>query len=198
MTLSIGDADKPKRNMKTPHRRASGPHRRATVDTSSLSRPQDLKPQRRHSLDEKKVVQFSSMSEICIVDPSPSVSDSWYTGLDQQRFKRERISDVLSFRRKSSKMTAEGTTSGVACHQDSEECPCCPVGLEQLLSRGSSHEAQFRRRIVIQTVLLEQHRQRVVGCWDPNRIALLCERVTADSFKGAQRRGKFQEMAKFV
>lgn len=174
------------------------PHHRATVDTSSHSRPQELIPSRRHSLQEKKLVQFSAMSEVCLVEPCPSVSDSWYTGLDQQRFKRERISDVLSFRRKPTKMTAEGTTSGGACHQGSEECPCCPVGLEQLLSKGSSHEAQSRRRIVIQTVLLEQHRQRVAGCRDPDKIAFLYERVTADSFKGAQRRGKFQEMAKFV
>jgi hypothetical protein len=92
--------------MKTPHRRASGLNRRSTFDTSSLSRPQDLKPQWRYSLDEKKVVQFSSMSEICLTDLSSSISDSWYTGLGQQRFKRERISDVLSFRRKLSKMTA--------------------------------------------------------------------------------------------
>jgi hypothetical protein len=199
MTLSIGNTYKPKRVMKAPHRKASSPHRRATVDTSSLSRPhEELKPRRRFSLQEKKVVQFSSMSEVCLVDTSPNVSDSWYTSLDQQRFKRERISDVLSFRRKSSETTAEATTSGGACHPGSEECPCCPVGLEQLLSRGSSHEAQSRRRIVIQTVLLEQHRQRVVGCRDPDIIAFLYERATADSFKGAQRRGKFQEMAKFV
>jgi hypothetical protein len=198
MALSIWDAYKPKRNMKIPHRRASSPQRRVTVDTSSLSWPQELTPQPRYSLQEKKVVQFSSMSEVCFVESSPSVSDSWYTSLDQRRFKLERISDVLSILRKSNNMTAEDTTSGAGCHPGWEECPCCPVGLEQLLSRGSSHEAQSRRRIVIQSVLLEQHRQRVVGCQDPHKIAFLYERATADSFKGAQRRGKFQEMAKFV
>jgi len=199
MTLSISNASyTPKRNSKTLHRRASDPHRRVTVDISSLSRPRQPHPPRRRSLPEKKAVQFSSISEVCLVSPGGCASASWYSGIDHQRFKRERISDVLSFRLQSRKMTPEGATSAGACHPGPADDPCCPVGLEQLLSKGSSHEAHSRRRIVIQTVLLEQQRQRVFGCRDPDKIAFLYEKVTTDSFMGAQRRGKFQEMAKFV
>ncbi|KAL3816329.1 hypothetical protein ACHAXA_008400 [Cyclostephanos tholiformis] len=215
MTQSILNEYNPKRNMKTPHRRSSDNHRRATVDNASLSRPpipHELsgltRPMRRHSLQEKKSVQFSSLSEVCLVEhhgPSFAYS-SWYNGLDQLRFKRERMSDVLSFRNKSRKTTAQEDDSAASaaskgpCHPTTvrPESPCCPVGLEQLLSKGSSHEAQSRRRIVIQTVLLEQHRQRIFGYKDPDKIAFLYERATADSLQGAQRRGKFQEMAKFV
>jgi hypothetical protein len=45
----------------------------------------------------------------------------------------------------------------------------CPVGLEQLLSKGSSKESAIRRKIVIQTVLIEQHRQRTIGYYDPDK-----------------------------
>jgi hypothetical protein len=74
----------------------------------------------------------------------------------------------------------------------------CPVGLEQLLSKGSSKESALRRKIVIQTVLIEQHRQRTIGYYDPDKIAKLTHSITVDSFLSAQKRGRFQEMAKFV
>ena len=201
-----------------PHRRSSDTNqRRVTVDIASLSRTsptlQELseltRPIRRHSLQEKKCVQFASMSSVCVVEQQSLASSTWYNGLDQLRFNRERLSDVLSFRNQSRKKTSRDEDSATGtygatepCHPPSsgspEEDPRCPVGLEQLLSKGSSHEAQSRRRIVIQTVLLEQNRQRIFGYKDPDKIAFLYGEATADSFRGAQNRGKFQEMAKFV
>jgi hypothetical protein len=164
-----------------------------TIESFIKNRAHQHSPSRRHSLRLKKAVKFSSMSEVCLVKPCDCSSTSWYSGLDHKRFKRERISDVLFFRRHPRKINPEGTTSS-----EQADDPCCPVGLEQLLSKGSSHEAYSHRRIVIQTVLLEQQRQRVLGCRDPDKIAFLYEKVTTDSFIWAQRRGKFQEMAKFV
>ncbi|KAL3769961.1 hypothetical protein ACHAW5_010035 [Stephanodiscus triporus] len=161
--------------------------------TSLRSRAHQHSPPRRHSLRLKKAVQFSSMSEVCLVEPCDFSSTNWYSGLDHKRFKRERISDVLFFRRQPRKINPEGATSA-----EPADDPCCPVGLEQLLSKGSTHKAYSHRRIVIQTVLLEQQRQRVFGCRDPDKIAFLYEKVTTDSFIWAQKRGKFQEMAKFV
>ena len=73
-----------------------------------------------------------------------------------------------------------------------------PVGLEQRISTKGLLEAHSNRKIVIQSVLSEQHRQRSFGFQDPNQIAILSVQLSAEAFEGAQKRGKFQEMAKFV
>mmetsp|Transcript_14623 Transcript_14623/g.31807 ORF Transcript_14623/g.31807 Transcript_14623/m.31807 type:complete len:184 (-) Transcript_14623:184-735(-) len=183
MALSISDAYKPKRESKTPRRRA-------TVDTPclGLARPKQ-KMQRRLSLPLKKSVQFSELSEVCVFEPSPT--KRWYSDEDHHRFKRERISDVVSFREQSRQ------NMGASINPPSAS-PCCPVGLEQLLSTEGMLEAHSNRKTVIQSVLREQNRQKFFGVQDPVKMAFLSFRLSAEALEGAQKRGKFQEMAKFV
>lgn len=177
MVLSFSDVYNLKRESKTPHRRA-------TVDAPCLTRPKP-RVERRRSLPLKKSVQFSGMSEVCVFEPCPS--KEWYTGEDHERFKRERISDVVSFRERSRRQSANPASGS-----------CCPVGLEQLLSTKGMLEAHSNRKIVIKSVLIEQNRQRTFGFRDPHQIAILSVRLSTEAFKGAQKRGKFQEMAKFM
>lgn len=178
MALSISDAYRPKRVSKKAHRRA-------TVDTPCLARPKQ-KLVRRFSLPLKSV-QFSEMSEVFVFEPS--TVKRWYTCEDHQRMKRERVSDVVSFRVQArQKKSARPESAGA----------CCPVGLEQLLSTKAMYEAHSNRKIVIHSVLQEQNLQRSFGYQNPDKIALLSYKLSAQAFAGAQKRGKFQEMAKFI
>ena len=143
------------------------------------------KSERRCSLPpSKKSVQFSEISEVCIVEMSSD--QKWYTGEDQLRFKRERASDLLSF----SKLATKNSTSAI----DS----LCPVGLEQFLSAKKLLAVKSSRKSVIKVVLLEQMRQRAFGFQDPDQIALLSTMESSEALIVAQKRAKFQEMAKFV
>ncbi len=74
----------------------------------------------------------------------------------------------------------------------------CPVGIEQFLSSKALESAKMNRRLVIKTVLLEQTRQRAFGFRDPDQLAFVAEQVSTEALKGAQKRGKFQEMSRFV
>jgi len=157
------------------------------------------------------------MATVCLIKPPPHSDDvaptsNWYNSQEHQQFKKERISDVLSIRRSAvtrpaaaaasssinTTISSPSTFSSSSSSATSSSSEDCPVGLEQLLSKGSSKEALFRRKFVIQTVLVEQHRQRTIGHYDPDKIATLSHSITVDSFLGAQKRGRFQEMAKFV
>lgn len=69
----------------------------------------------------------------------------------------------------------------------------CPVGIEQHILTTALVESYLRRRIVIQSVILEQRRQRILGYCDPCQIASLAERFTADSCSNALLRGQYQE-----
>lgn len=179
MALSISDTCEPKRV----------PRRRATVGTPYLARPKQRIQKRRLSLPLNKSVQFSELSEVCVFEPPPS--KTWYTGEDNRRFKRERISDVMSFREQSRKKM--GTNISLPC-----ESSCCPVGIEQLLSNEAMIEARSNRKTAIQSVLSEQNRQRFFGVQDPLQIACLFVRFSAEASSQGLQRGKFQEMAKFV
>lgn len=226
MTRSFIIDYKVKRRAKV--RRLSDPtFRRATFDIASLSptpsEKEDVQSRgfRRHSMPIKKSVQFSSMATIFLIKPPPHSDDAaptsnWYNSQEHQQFKKERTSDVLSIRSSAitrpapasssiittisspSTLSSSSSSSSVTSSSSSYVVEDCPVGLEQLLSKGSSKESHFRRMIVIQTVLVEQHRQRTIGYYDPDKIATLSHSVTVDSFLGAQKRGRFQEMAKFV
>lgn len=180
---SHSDPFDPKRPSKTPHRR-----RRATVDPSCLSRPRPGRTaERRSSLPLKKSVQFAERSELCLFELPPPSDARWYDGRDHQRFKRERKSDVASFRlRRRMRAFVDGQEDGGSCF----------VGLEQLLSSKVMMETQLARRNVIQSVLLEQNHQRAFGLWDPDRIAFVSGSLSAGAFEWAQKRGRFQEMAK--
>ena len=218
MTRSFIIDYKVKRKAKVRRLSDPTPVRRATFDIASLSSTPSVKnaqSSRRHSMPIKKSVQFSSMATVCLIKPPPHSDDvaptsNWYNSQEHQQFKKERISDVLSIRRSAvTRPAAAAASSSInttisspstfssssATSSSSEDCP---VGLEQLLSKGSSKEALFRRKFVIQTVLVEQHRQRTIGHYDPDKIATLSHSITVDSFLGAQKRGRFQEMAKFV
>lgn len=186
MALSVNATYKSNRK-----RESKTPHRRATVDTTCLSRPKP-KHERRLSLQLKKNVQFSELSEVCVFD-QPTPSKRWYTGEDHQRFKRERISDVVSFREQ-----ARSKSRNVAASPPAQEAQCCPVGLEQLLSTKGMLEAHSNRKVAIKSVLIEQYRQRSFGFRDPDQIAILSFRLSAEALEGAMKRGKFQEMAKFM
>ena len=218
MTRSFIIDYKVKRKAKVRRLSDPTPVRRATFDIASLSSTPSVKnaqSSRRHSMPIKKSVQFSSMATVCLIKPPPHSDDvaptsNWYNSQEHQQFKKERISDVLSIRRSAvTRPAAAAASSSInttisspstfssssATSSSSEDCP---VGLEQLLSKGSSKEALFRRKFVIHTVLVEQHRQRTIGHYDPDKIATLSHSITVDSFLGAQKRGRFQEMAKFV
>jgi hypothetical protein len=148
---------------------------------------------RRLSLPARKAVQFSELSEVCVVEHN--ASERWYTGEDHQRFKRERLSDVVAFREQSSRESSANTPAQPA---ETSSVLRCPVGLEQLLSRKAMVEAHSQRKIVIRSVLLEQNRQRAYGLRDPDQIAYISVSLSSNAFDGAQKRGKFQEMAKFM
>lgn len=218
MTSSFIVDYKVKRKAKVRRLSDPTPVRRATFDIASLSSTPSLKnaqSSRRHSMPIKKSVQFSSMATVRLIMPPPHSDDvaptsNWYNGQEHQQFKKERISDVLSIRRSAITRPAAAASSSIsttisspssfsssssATSSSSEDCP---VGLEQLLSKGSSKESHDRRKFAIQTVLVEQHRQRTIGHYDPDNIARLSHSITVDSFLGAQKRGRFQEMAKFV
>lgn len=216
MTRSFIIDYKVKRKAKVRRLSDPTPARRATFDIASLSSTPSVKivrSSRRHSMPIKKSVQFSSMATVFLIKPPPHSDDvaptsNWYNSQEHQQFKKERISDVLSIRRSAVTRPAAAasinttisspstfSSSSSATSSSSEDCP---VGLEQLLSKGSSKEALFRRKFVIQTVLVEQHRQRTIGHYDPDKIATLSYSITVDSFLGAQKRGRFQAMAKFV
>lgn len=191
MALSITDAYKPK--SKTPRR-----SRRATVDTPCglATARASMKPrmERRLSL-QTKAVQFSQTSEVCVFEPSPT--KRWYTGEDHKRMKRERVNDVVAFRDQARRGPAPPSSSSAPSSPVSEGASC-PVGLEQLLSTKAMVEAHSNRKIVIKSVLLEQNRQRTFGFRDPDQLAFISVKLTTSAFEGAQKRGKFQEMAKFM
>ena len=199
----------------TPKRKskASPIHRRVTVDSPCLvSRP---KISRRASLSNMpKNVQFSSASEVCIIETSPtSRTKQWYTGDDHLRFKRERITDVVSLREQSrqkarwgsithptstSLSSAAASSSAATTNSSNPTEEACPVGVEQLLSTKGAYEAAANRKQVIQSVLYEQRRQRLFGVYNPDQLAYLSVHMSAEALDGAMKRGKFQEMAKFI
>jgi len=160
--------------------------RAATIDnsyfassTSSLERPKP-RAEKRLSLPLRKYVQFTSMSDLLIFEhPAPN---TWYTESDYQRFKEEMKRDVLSFRFRHESPPLDTSS-------------CCPVGIEQLVFSLDRFEVYSARRIVVQSVLLEQDRQRVFGFYNPDEIASLSERLTADACTEALTRGSFQELA---
>lgn len=181
VTLSIAGTHRSKRHSKTPYRR------RATFDSSSLAARPIQFMERRPSLPLKKSVQFSELSELCVFELPSADALKWYSGQDHQQFKRERRSDVASVRERSRRNTLDGSSADF-----------CFVGIEQLLSPRSMARAYSVRKEVIRSVLVEQDRQRTSGYRDPDLIASLSIRLSADAFEGARKRGKFQEMAMFV
>lgn len=159
-----------------------------------------MKPQMQRRLSlQTKSVQFSNLSEVCVFEPSPT--KRWYTGEDHKRMKRERVNDVVAFRDQARRKDQGPPSSGPASSAPSSPTSAgssCPVGLEQLLSTKAMFEAHSNRKIVIKSVLLEQNRQRSFGFQDPDQIAFISVQLTTQAFEGAQKRGKFQEMAKFM
>lgn len=212
MALSIlADAYKPtsrKSGKVPPHRR------RATVDTASnVNRPSLVahRMHRRLSLPAQHAVQFSDTSEVCVFDNSCSRSErSWYNGDDHRRFKQERVSDVASFREQSRRsMDVKSRAAAPASSSDGGESrstnnpadetpPCCPVGIEQLLSTRSMYEAHTNRKVVIRSVLSEQRRQRSFGVTDPVMIATVSFQLSEVALEASVKRGRFQEMARYV
>ncbi len=128
----------------------------------------------------KKSVQFAETSEVKLVQTSGL---NWYSLQDQERFKRERIIDLLLVKKyaKSDTLNVHGT---------------CPVGLEQFLSSKRVRDTKSNRKEVIRLVLTEQWRQRNEGINDPEQLARLSSIKSAEALVVAQKRGKFQEMAK--
>lgn len=157
---------------------------RATIDNSNLDSSCLMRPTpkaRRLSLQPTRV-QFSSMSDLKYFEHSPA-SVSWYTYEDQQRFKQEKMRDIMLFRERHRSRT------------ESVPAPpnCCPVGLEQHILAPDLAEAYLNRRYVIQSVMLEQKRQRHFGYCDPGQLASVAEHLTAYSSMNAFMRGQYQE-----
>lgn len=163
--------------------------RRATVDvTSPRPVPRNSCMKRRASLPVMRRIRFATTSEVCVFE-APS-SKKWYTNEDQRRFKRQRAIDAMSFRQQ----RAPEATMG----PQNQKKQACPVGLEQMLSEEVMIQAMKSRKYVVRAVLHEQNRQKLYGLQDPDRIALLSFRFTAESLNEAVKRGKFQEIAKHV
>lgn len=158
--------------------------RRVTVSgPCTLPPPQAEKPRRRSSLPILKQVQFSDTSEVCMLDRQQiTTTKDWYTLSDQETFKKERIFDLISLRMPKQKPRR----------------PSCPVGLEQFLSSKNRQETKDSRKTVIHVVLTEQNRQRALGVVDQDRLALLALSNTSNELTKAVKRGKFQEMARFI
>ncbi|KAL3770226.1 hypothetical protein ACHAWU_009166 [Discostella pseudostelligera] len=158
---------------------------RATIDNSSLDSSCLMRPtpkaRKRLSLQPRRV-QFSSMSDLKYFEHSPA-SVSWYTYKDQQRFKQEQKRDVMLLRE-----SHRSRTESVPIPPNS-----CPVGIEQHILAPDLAETYLNRRFVIQSVVLEQKRQRHFGYCDPGRLASVAERLTADSCMNAFMRGQYQE-----
>lgn len=156
--------------------------RRVTVSGPCTLPPHPTeRPKRRSSLPIFKQVQFSDTSEVCVVDREQiTTTKDWYTLQDQETFKKERIVDLISLRQKHN------------CR------PSCPVGLEQFLSSKNRQESRENRKIVINVVLSEQNRQRALGVVDQDKLALLALSNTSEELTKAVKRGKFQEMARFM
>ena len=183
--VSVDSIDRP-----PTHRR-----RRVTVDSArpsatSFQMHQGRLPRRSSCPNLKKNVSFCQPCHVSIDrhghDNNLAAVEQWYSEEDHLRFKIDRTVDVRSFR-KHSMVTKEVATSSL-----------CPVGIEQFLSSKGAEDAKLNRRLVIKTVLLEQTRQRALGFRDPDQLASLAAQVTTESMKFAQKRGKFQEMSKFV
>ena len=148
------------------------------------------------------------MSEVCVIEKTSSTANDWYTIKDQRRFKKERLSDVVSFRREQRKMIyarrPSPTPSSAAVLSTAtnliQEVDACPVGIEHLLSTKSAIDAQTNKKNVIRSIIQEQNRQKLYnkGYCNPDAIAILSVQLTAQALDGAINRGKFQEMAKFV
>ena len=177
-----------------PKRRSKCPRRRASVDgpTTSIARPKPLSrgvPRRSSCPNLKKSVAFSEHSAVRFVQQScdDSAVEKWYSSNDHLRFKIDRTIEVRSFRRQ-----AEADMKPVAATS------MCPVGIEQFLSAKSIETSKLNRKLVIKTVLLEQTRQRALGFKDPDQLALVAEQISTESLMVAQKRGKFQEMSRFV
>ena len=187
MTLAISNLGNyiPKKRSKCPRRRASmdGPNPYAA------QQPLGRMPRRRSCPDLKKNVAFSEQSDIHIVQNSrdDTAIEKWYSVDDHLRFKINRTIEVKSFRR-----TAETAIKQAAA------ATLCPVGIEQFLSTKGVESTKLNRRLMIKKVLLEQTRQRALGFKDPDQLAVVAEQVSIESLKCALKRGKFQEMSRFV
>lgn len=121
---------------------------------------------------------------MCVLDRQQITNSSdWYTLQDQAKFKKERVVDLVSLRMPKHKLPRR---------------PSCPVGLEQFLSSKNRQESKDNRKMVIHVVLAEQNRQRALGVVDQDRLALLALSNTSVELAKAVKRGKFQEMARFV
>ena len=157
--------------------------RRVTVsDPCNVRRPHLVKAKRRSSLPILKHVQFSETSEICVLDRhQTTTAEDWYTLPDQERFKKQRIVDLVTLRKPQKSLY-----------------PSCPVGLEQFLSSRNRQQSMHNRRLIIHVVLSEQNRQRELGLADHDRLAMLASSTTTEEIAKAMKRGKFQEMARFM
>lgn len=176
-----------------PKRKAKCPRRRASVDgpgPCAVQRPLGRAPRRSSCPNLKKNVAFSEHSNVRFVQHScdDEAIEKWYSSDDHLRFKIDRTVDVHSFRRQAQQEDMK--------HEPAESL--CPVGIEQFLSTKSMECSKSNRRLVIKKVLLEQTRQRALGFRDPDQLAFVAEQVSMESLKGAQKRGKFQEMSRFV
>jgi hypothetical protein len=96
------------------------------------------------------------------------------------------VSDVVAFR-EHARIKSDGPSG-----------PCCPVGVEQLLNPRGMLEARDERKMVIQSVLVEQRCQRSFGVRDPVHIARLAAMLSAGALSKAQQRGRFQRLATFM
>lgn len=187
MTLSINNL-----SQYNPKKRSKCPRRRASMDGPSpyaVQQPLGRMPRRSSCPNLKKNVSFSEHRNVRIFLHSRDdlALETWYSSDDHLRFKIDRTIDVRSFRKQ-----AEAAMDEVAA------ATLCPVGIEQFLSSKAIENAKMNRRLIIKTVLLEQTRQRAFGLQDPDQLALVSEQISTESLKGAQKRGKFQEMSRFV
>ena len=92
----------------------------------------------------------------------------WCSVEDYQRFKMERILDVMQLRVQ-------------AREKISPTDSCCPVGVEQLLSKTGLLKARSNRKAVIQQVLLEQYCQIISGY----NLRVLGSRIDCSCFRWA-------------
>ena len=167
------------------------PSRRVSADNPFRAKSTSHRvPRRRSCSNLKKSVTFSEHSNIRFTDHRGDglFKEQWYSSNELLRFKIDRRLDVQSFRRQAQEKSEVMHVAAALC----------PVGIEQFLSVKATENSKDQVRLVVRKVLLEQTRQQALGFRDPHQLAYVAEQISTDSLKGAQKRGKFQEMSRFV
>lgn len=113
-------------------------------------------------------VRFAENSELKLVRGLGKYKDDlWLTKKDYQDFSHQAALAI-------SRMNSSGVASGqyALLHQEGTSAI---LGLESFLTPSTAREVKLRRRVLIDAILLEQRRQRIMGFTDPVELARISQ-----------------------